>query len=134
MRHRRGTTQLKVAAFADDIKQYCADMAEVAYLARGPVRLWHGASGQIMSVEKFTVVLLGSCIDAALPDIAVKAWQKYGQDEADKSLGIRVGSPAQVAQQWYAKQREVEQLAVDVTAGRRLAGRVRRHDPCGFAF
>ena len=119
-----GTQQLQVAAYADDSKRYCASTAEVEHLATGPVPLWKGASGQIFAVEKFTVVLLGHATTATLPDLPVKAWQRYGTDAADKSLGIRVGTPLQVAEQWYAKRREVEQLATDVTAGRRLAGSI----------
>ena len=91
------------------------------HLATGPVAIWKGASGQIFAVEKFTVVLLGYATKATLPNLPVKAWQRYGTDETDKSLGIRVGTPIQVAEQWYAKRREVEQLA---TLTSRLAGSV----------
>ena len=51
----------------------------------------------------------------------VKAWIRYGTDEAEQSLGIRVGSPLQIATQWREKVAEVSQLALDVAAGRRLA-------------
>ena len=97
-----GTQQLTVAAYADDLKRYCASTAEVEHLATGPVAIWKGASGQIFAVEKFTVVLLGYATKATLPNLPVKAWQRYGTDETDKSLGIRVGTPMQVAEQWYA--------------------------------
>ena len=119
-----GTAQLKVAAYADDIKPYCANTKEVRHLAVTTVPLWYKASGQIMSVEKFVVILLGTSIHEARPNINIREWQRYGLDEADKSLGIRVDTPVRIADQWYAKQREVEQLAVDVTAGRRLAGSI----------
>ena len=56
------------------------------------------------------------------PAIDVKGWVAYGRDEADKQLGIRVGTPEQVGIQWQQMQRRVEQLALDTAAGRRLGG------------
>ena len=88
-----GTTAKKVEAFADDVKQYCANTKEVAYLMTKSVRKWYRASGQTTSVEKLNVVLLGTTINETLPDLPVKAWQRYGTDKTDKSLGIRVGNP-----------------------------------------
>ena len=120
----RGETSHTVDAFADDIKAYCADMAEVEHLAQDIVPLWERASNQIVSVEKFTVILCGTTMQEARPALPIREWQRYGIDDTDKSLGIRVGTPAQVAAQWQQKVTEVEQLATDVTAGRRLAGSV----------
>ena len=73
-------------------------------------------------MEKFTVVLLGDTINAARPAITVKGWVDYGHDDADKQLGIRIGTPEQVGRQWQQMQQSVEQLALDVAAGRRLGG------------
>ena len=57
-------------------------------------------------------------------DINIKAWQVYGEDETDKSLGIQVGTPYQIGLQWYKKRDEIERLATDVAAGRRLGGSI----------
>jgi hypothetical protein len=119
-----GTDAHKVDAFADDVKAYCADTAEVGRVATDIVPLWEQASNQIMSVDKFTVILCGAAAREARPDLAIREWQCYGVDDTDKSLGIRVGTPAQIAAQWHQKVIEVEKLATDVTAGRRLAGSI----------
>jgi len=54
--------------------------------------------------------------------VPVKKWVEYGTDEADKCLGIRVAKTPQVATQWFEKVADVQKMAMDVTAGRRLAG------------
>jgi hypothetical protein len=134
-----GTT-LKVAAFADDVKSYLANMTEVEYLTTradaarpgysyaagdGPLAVWYGASSQVNSVSKFTIVLLGTMIHAQRPaHLKIKEWVRYGLDEADKNLGLRMGTTEQIAAQWGKMHRVIEQLATDVTAGRRLAGSV----------
>ena len=95
----RGTMTRKLGAYADDIDVWCNGMQDVTYLADtddGPLELWYQASGQINSVEKFTIVLLGETINAARPVINVKGWVAYGRDDADKQLGIRIGTPEQV--------------------------------------
>ena len=75
----------KVDAFADDVKHWCADVAEVAYLTDTPARLLYQATGQKISVEKLVESFFAENRRAheARPDIAVKKWQVYGQDEAD---------------------------------------------------
>ena len=125
-----GTEELRVSAFADDIKRYCASVADVRRLLRprdGPLAKWRQASRQIMSPGKFTVVLLGDTSDATVAEL--RAFYdgdivRYGIDEADKNLGIRVGDDDQIAEQWYGKLRDMQQLAIDVAAGRRLGGSV----------
>ena len=121
----KGTEQLKCSAFADDVNGYCADGADVTYLLtdpHGPVKLMERASVQRVSVDKLTITLLGSMTSAPRPSVPVKKWVEYGTDEADKCLGIRVAKTPQVATQWFEKVADVQKMAMDVTAGRRLAG------------
>ena len=123
----QGTQQHKVSAFADDVNAYCADVEDAAKLVQDPRRVvqqYQRASRQRVSIEKLSITLLGKMTSAVLPDIPVKAWVRYGADEADKCLGIRVGTPYQVGGQWFEKAAEVEQLATDVAAGRRLGGAI----------
>ena len=124
----RDRIEHKVTAFADDVNAYCRDGASIAYLLQdegGPVKIMERASCELISLEKLTITLLGkSMIEAPRPDVRIKEWIRYGMDEADKCLGIRVAKPSQVAEQWFQKAAEIEQLAVDVAAGRRLAGSV----------
>ena len=56
--------------------------------------------------------------------MSIKSWVEYGNDEADKCLGIRVAKPHQIATQWFGKAAEVDRLALDITAGRRLGGSI----------
>ena len=97
-------------------------LVTVALNERSPIKRYEKASRwQRFSVEKFTIILLGCAARAPRPPaIKVKAWVEYGKDEADKSLGIQVGTPAQVANQWDAMEAQVAKLADDVTSGRRL--------------
>ena len=121
----RGTMTRKLGAYADDINVWCNGMQDVTYLADtddGPIELWYQASGQVNSVEKFTIVLLGDTINVARPVLNVKGWIAYGHDDADKQLGIRIGTPEQVGQQWQRMQQSIERLAFDTAAGRRLGG------------
>ena len=124
-----GTKVRKVGAFADDIDVWCRDMEDVTYLAApnvGPLDMWYHASAQVNSVDKFTIVLLGRSVNDATESIRsripAKSWVVYGRDEADKQLGIRIGDPIQVGSQWQAMVQRVEQLAIDIAAGRRLGG------------
>ena len=59
----RGATQHVVDAYADDVKCYCADVAEAARLLskgkEGPNSLLYAATGQFVSVEKTSVILCG---------------------------------------------------------------------------
>ena len=89
------------------------------------VRRWEAASGQLISAEKTTLVLLGDQLTAHVPEgVKYKRLVRYGIDEGDKSVGIVPGTPTQVGKQWRDMLRGIEQMATDATAGRRLAGNV----------
>ena len=82
------------------------------------------ATCQLVSIEKLTITLLNMRIQPSqLDHIPFESVIQYGVQEADKCLGIRVATPGLVGDQWYAKVAKIEQMAIDVTAGRRLSGR-----------
>ena len=86
---------------------------------------WEDASGQIISADKLTIILLGDQIDTPVPSgLRYKRLVRYGKDEADKSIGIQVGTTQQVNRQWLRMLADVEKMALDATAGRRLAGNI----------
>ena len=66
-------------------------------------RLWKGrcASGQSLNASKSVGVLFGREREREMPrGCEALTWLKYGQDEIPASLGITVGSEAQVSTQW----------------------------------
>ena len=69
--------------------------------------------------------MLGDQIDTPVPSgLRYKRLVRYGKDEADKSIGIQVGTTQQVNRQWLRMLADVEKMALDATAGRRLAGNI----------
>ena len=79
----------------------------------------------MVSIEKLTITLLNKRIQPSqLDHIPFESVIQYGVQEADKCLGIRVATPGLVGDPWYAKVAEIEQMAIDVTAGRRLSGSI----------
>ncbi len=121
-----GTEELRVRAYADDTKVYLASLRDALGLQKA-VKRWELASGQVLSAEKLTIILLGTEIAQHAtppPELTYARLVRYGVDEADKSIGIRVGDAAQVATQWHRMLADIEQMATDCTAGRRLAGNI----------
>ena len=111
-------------AYADDTKLFLRSLRDAEGLQRA-VRRWEAASGQIISAEKTTIVLLGEELTARVPrGVAYKRLVRYGIDDGDKSIGIVPGTPTQVGKQWREMLRNIQQMAADATAGRRLAGNV----------
>ena len=117
-----GTEELRVRAYADDTKLFLRSLRDAEGLQRA-VRRWEAASGQIISAEKTIIVLLGEELTTRVPrGVAYKRLVRYGIDDGDKSIGIVPGTPTQVGKQWREMLRNIQQMAADATAGRRLAG------------
>jgi len=112
-----GTEELRVRAYADDTKLFLRSLRDAEGLQRA-VRRWEAASGQIISAEKTTILLLGEELTARVPrGVVYKRLVRYGIDDGDKSVGIVPGTPTQVGKQWREMLRNIQQMAADATAG-----------------
>ena len=119
-----GKEELRVRAYADDTKLFLRSLHDARALQDAIAR-WEDASGQIISADKLTIILLGDQIGTPVPSgLRYKRLVRYGKDEADKSIGIQVGTTQQVNRQWLRMLADVETMALDATAGRRLAGNI----------
>ena len=91
-----GKEELRVRAYADDTKLFLRSLHDARALQDAIAR-WEDASGQIISADKLTIILLGDQIDTPVPSgLRYKRLVRYGKDEADKSIGIQVGTTQQV--------------------------------------